>query len=171
VSDLSTSPPTEAVQIAQGDGCYFIDNNGKRYLDFNSMAMCSSLGHTVDPTIIDAVVHQLKTVAYAYPGYFITEIRAKLSKVCQWSFVVVDHIKLLADITPGDLNTFVFPSGGTEANETAIRMARLMTKRQKVCKSQSLPSHVQDLYQVSLIPRRDSGQPQCHWRLPSSVCW
>ena len=43
--------------------------------------MCSSLGHTVDPTIIDAVVQQMRTIAYAYPGYFITEIRAKLSKV------------------------------------------------------------------------------------------
>jgi taurine--2-oxoglutarate transaminase len=40
---------------------------------------------------------------------------------------------LLAEITPGDINTFMFPSGGTEANETVIRMARIMTKRHKVC--------------------------------------
>ena len=41
-------------------------------------------------------------------------------------------IQLLADITPGDLNTFLFPSGGAEATEMAIRMARVMTKRHKV---------------------------------------
>jgi taurine--2-oxoglutarate transaminase len=35
--------------------------------------------------------------------------------------------QLLADICPGDLNTFFFPSSGAEANETAIRMARLKT--------------------------------------------
>jgi 4-aminobutyrate aminotransferase-like enzyme len=76
-----TTQSSGYTQIAKGDGCYFLDYNGKRYLDFNSMAMCSSLGHTVDPSIIDAVVEQMKTVAYAYPGYFITEIRAKLGKV------------------------------------------------------------------------------------------
>ena len=40
------------IQIAQGDGPYFIDYNGNRYLDFNSMAMCSSLGHTVGLPLI-----------------------------------------------------------------------------------------------------------------------
>eukprot|EP00042_Codosiga_hollandica_P035727 m.267265 g.267265 ORF g.267265 m.267265 type:complete len:509 (+) comp54714_c0_seq3:2-1528(+) len=108
-----------AIRVAQGDGVYLIDNKGKRFLDFNAMAMCSNLGHTVDPTIIAAVTHQLQTVPYAYPGAFLTDIRAQLSK-------------LLATISPGDLNTFIFPSGGTEANETAIRLARLMTKRHKI---------------------------------------
>ena len=69
------------LQIAKGDGVYFVDFNGKRYLDFNAMAMCSNLGHTVDPTIIDAVTEQMRTMCYAYPGAFITEIRCKLSKV------------------------------------------------------------------------------------------
>ncbi len=41
-------------------------------------------------------------------------------------------LQLLADICPGDLNTFMFPSTGAEANETAVRMARVMTGRHKV---------------------------------------
>lgn len=67
-------------QMTGGDGVYIIDNHGRRFLDFSSMAMCSNMGHTVDPTVIDAVVHQLKTVPYAYPGSFMADIRPQLSK-------------------------------------------------------------------------------------------
>lgn len=83
------------------------------------MAMCTNHGHTPDKSIVDAVVKQLETLPYAYPGLFITEIRARLSK-------------LLADLCPGDINTFMFPSTGAEANETAVRMARMMTGRHKI---------------------------------------
>lgn len=108
-----------AIQIAKVDGIYFWDQAGKKYIDWNSMAMCVNHGHTPDQRIIDAVVKQFKTVAYAYPGGFVTEIRARL---CQ----------LLADLFPGDINTFMFPSSGAEANELAIRMARLKTGRHKI---------------------------------------
>jgi taurine--2-oxoglutarate transaminase len=58
-------------------------------------------------------------MAYAYPGVSVTPVRAKL---CQ----------LLADIVPGDINSFIFPSSGSEANECAMRMARLYTGRHKI---------------------------------------
>eukprot|EP00041_Stephanoeca_diplocostata_P012644 m.212128 g.212128 ORF g.212128 m.212128 type:complete len:544 (+) comp19035_c0_seq2:55-1686(+) len=107
------------IHAVRGEGSYFWDSAGKKYLDFNSMAMCLSHGHTIDDRIIDAVVDQMKTLPYAYPGMFVTNVRGRLSK-------------LLADIVPGDINTFMFPGAGTEAIEGALRMARAYTGRHKV---------------------------------------
>lgn len=114
-----SSAGAPGIHVVRGEGVYFWDASGKRYMDFNSMAMCSHHGHTVDPSIIEAINHQLKTIPYAYPGVFITGVRGKLSK-------------LLADICPGDIDTFLFPSSGTEAIEGAIRLARRYTGRHKI---------------------------------------
>eukprot|EP00036_Acanthoecidae_sp_10tr_P010347 CAMPEP_0182916022 /NCGR_PEP_ID=MMETSP0105_2-20130417/694_1 /TAXON_ID=81532 ORGANISM="Acanthoeca-like sp., Strain 10tr" /NCGR_SAMPLE_ID=MMETSP0105_2 /ASSEMBLY_ACC=CAM_ASM_000205 /LENGTH=502 /DNA_ID=CAMNT_0025052935 /DNA_START=22 /DNA_END=1530 /DNA_ORIENTATION=- len=107
------------IQIARAEGVHFWDTDGKRYMDFNSMAMCSNHGHTIDPSITEAIVEQINTVPYAYPGLFAPGIRGRLES-------------LLADICPGDLNTFMFPSSGAEANEGAMRMARRFTGRSKI---------------------------------------
>lgn len=88
-------------------------------MDFNSQAMCSNLGHTVPPEVIEEINNQLKSIAYAYPCATVTPIKAKLSA-------------LLADIFPGDLNHFYYTTGGAESNETAMRMARLYTGRHKI---------------------------------------
>eukprot|EP00040_Diaphanoeca_grandis_P005412 m.32742 g.32742 ORF g.32742 m.32742 type:complete len:535 (-) comp16689_c0_seq3:177-1781(-) len=108
-----------AIQVERAEGIYFFDTTGKRYIDFNSMAMCSNMGHTVHPSIIKAVTDQLESMAYMYPGVSVSAHRARLGK-------------LLADIVPGDINTFMFPSSGTEANEAAIRIARRYTGRHKI---------------------------------------
>jgi taurine--2-oxoglutarate transaminase len=108
-----------AIQVERGEGIYFWDMKGKRYIDFNSMAMCLHLGHSPHPSIVKAVKEQMETLAYAYPGISSTPIRAKL---CQ----------LLSEIVPGDINSFIFPSSGSEANECAMRMSRLMTGRHKI---------------------------------------
>jgi taurine--2-oxoglutarate transaminase len=81
--------------------------------------MCSNLGHTTPQCVIDAVIKQMKEISYCYPCQTVTPIKAKLSS-------------LLADIFPGDLNTFFFTCGGSESNETAIRMARKFTGRHKI---------------------------------------
>ena len=47
-------------------------------------------------------------------------------------FLRKNTLRLMAEICPGDLNGFLFPSGGGEANEAAIRMARLYTGKQKI---------------------------------------
>eukprot|EP00698_Gefionella_okellyi_P007296 TRINITY_DN1773_c0_g1_i1.p1 TRINITY_DN1773_c0_g1~~TRINITY_DN1773_c0_g1_i1.p1 ORF type:complete len:516 (+),score=149.47 TRINITY_DN1773_c0_g1_i1:47-1549(+) len=108
-----------AIQAVRGEGVYFYDASGKKYIDFNSMAMCVNLGHSPHPSIIKAVSDQMSEMAYAYPGVASTPVRAKLCK-------------LLADIVPGDINNFIFPSSGAEANECAIRMSRLFTGRHKI---------------------------------------
>jgi 4-aminobutyrate aminotransferase-like enzyme len=57
-----SSAGAPGIHVVRGEGVFFWDAAGKKYMDFNSMAMCSHHGHTVDPTIIEAVTHQLKTM-------------------------------------------------------------------------------------------------------------
>jgi len=103
----------------RSEGVYLYDQNGKRFLDWTSQAVCVNLGYTVPESIKDAVNAQLETMPYLYGGLGLAPVRAKLAK-------------LMAEICPGDLNGFLFPSGGGEANEAAIRMARLYTGKQKI---------------------------------------
>ena len=108
-----------AIDIVKSDGCYFWDGAGKKYLDFNSQAMCLHQGHTPHPSIVDAVTAQLREAPYAYPGMTMVPVRAKLCA-------------LLSDIFPGHINTFMFPSSGAEANEAGMRFAKLYTGRSKI---------------------------------------
>eukprot|EP00299_Pterocystis_sp_00344_P015943 c7978_g1_i3.p1 GENE.c7978_g1_i3~~c7978_g1_i3.p1 ORF type:complete len:130 (+),score=24.07 c7978_g1_i3:209-598(+) len=104
---------------SKAEGIYIYDHTGKKYIDWGSGAVCSNLGHTVPKEVVEAVEKQLKTVAFVYGDSAYTEIRAKLTG-------------LLGAITPGDINGFYFASGGAEAIEVAIRMARKYTNRTKI---------------------------------------
>jgi len=107
----------QPISVARAEGAYFWDVDGKRYLDFNSMVMCSNIGHG-DPRVVDAIVEQARELVFAGPG-MATKPRALLGKI-------------LAEITPGDLNTFLYTLGGSEANENAIKLARGYTGRHKI---------------------------------------
>jgi taurine--2-oxoglutarate transaminase len=105
------------IVIDRAEGIYFWDPDGKRYIDFNSQLMSVNIGHG-DRRVADAIAEQAQKLAFAAPQ-FATEVRGRLGE-------------LLAELTPGDLNTFFFTLGGAEANENALRMARMVTGRQKV---------------------------------------
>ena len=105
------------IPMVRGEGIYFWDANGKRYIDMNSQLMCVNIGHG-DKRVIDAIKRQAEELVYAGPG-MATPVRARVGK-------------MLADLTPGDLNRFFFTLGGAEANENAIRIARLVSGRQKI---------------------------------------
>lgn len=105
------------IPMVRGEGVYFWDADGKRYLDMNSQLMCVNIGHG-DRRVIDAIKRQAEELPYAGPG-MATPVRARVGK-------------MLADLTPGDLNHFFFTLGGAEANENAIRIARLVTGRHKI---------------------------------------
>lgn len=107
-----------ALPVVRGDGIYLYDMDGRRYVDWNSGAMCANLGLS-NSAIVDAVVEQLRALPYAYPCTTMTPVKAKLSA-------------LLADMMPGDLKHFYYVSGGAEANESAIRMARAFTGKHKI---------------------------------------
>ena len=105
------------IPMVRGEGIYFWDAAGKRYIDMNSQLMCVNIGHG-DKRVIDAIKRQAEELVYAGPG-MATPVRARIGP-------------LLAGVTPGDLNHFFFTLGGAEANENAIRIARAITGRQKI---------------------------------------
>jgi taurine---2-oxoglutarate transaminase len=105
------------IPVTRAKGVYFWDADDKRYLDFNSMTMCVNIGHG-DERITNAIAEQARELAYAGPG-FASRPRAMLGK-------------LLAGITPGDLDMFLFTLGGADANENAIKLARMYTGRHKI---------------------------------------
>jgi taurine--2-oxoglutarate transaminase len=105
------------IPVTRAKGVYFWDANGKRYLDFNSMTMCVNIGHG-DERVINAIIEQAKTLPYAAPS-MATKPRALLGKI-------------LTEITPGNLDHFLFTLGGADANENAIKLARGYTGKHKI---------------------------------------
>ena len=105
------------IPMVRAKGVYFWDADGKRYMDMNSQLMCVNIGHG-DQRVIDAIKAQADELVYVGPG-MATRVRAELGQ-------------MLAEVTPGDLDTFFFTLGGAEANENAIRMAAAFTGRHKI---------------------------------------
>jgi taurine--2-oxoglutarate transaminase len=103
--------------VDTAEGVHFTDLEGKRVLDFSSQLMCSNLGHSAEE-VKQAMAEQAKKLCYAAPG-FATVPAAELGKK-------------LAEITPGDLSKSFLTIGGSEANEAAIKIARLYTRKTKL---------------------------------------
>ncbi|NNE23512.1 MAG: aspartate aminotransferase family protein [Rhizobiales bacterium] len=99
-------PPT----VASGEGCYLIDADGKRYLDGSGGAAVSCLGHG-DRDVTEAIKQQLDTIAFAHTGFFTSEPAEALAD-------------LLIANAPEPIDRVYFVSGGSEANEAAIKLAR-----------------------------------------------
>jgi adenosylmethionine-8-amino-7-oxononanoate aminotransferase len=93
-----------------GQGCYMIDGNGKRYLDGSGGAAVSCLGHG-DAEVTAAIKDQLDKIAFAHTGFFTSEPAEDLAD-------------LLIANAPGDLDKVYLVSGGSEATEAAIKLAR-----------------------------------------------
>ncbi len=92
-----------------GDGCYLIDADGKRYLDCGDAAV-SCLGHS-NPAVVQAVQEQVEKIAFAHTGFMTSEPAEALAD-------------LLIKHAPGELDRVYFVSGGSEATEAAIKLAR-----------------------------------------------
>ena len=113
----SAQAKVSPIPVTHAKGVYFWDVEGKRYLDFNSMTMCVNIGHG-DERVINAIIEQARTLPYAAPG-MATKPRAVLGK-------------LLSEITPGNLDHFMFTLGGADANENAIKLARGYSGKHKI---------------------------------------
>ena len=107
----------DPIPVARAKGIYFWTPDGKRFIDFNSQLMCVNIGHA-DDRVVRAIQQQAEVLPYANP-FLATEPRAKLGAK-------------LAEIAPGDIEVFFFTNGGAEANENAIKLARLATGRHKI---------------------------------------
>ncbi len=94
----------------KGDGAYIIDKNGKRYLDGSGGAAVSSLGHS-HKRVIKAIQQQVEQLAFAHTGFFSSEPAEELAQ-------------FLIDNAPGKMDKIYFTSGGSEAVEAALKLAR-----------------------------------------------
>src|SRR5437870_7358487 len=104
------------VVITRAEGSWLYAGE-RRILDFSSGLINVNLGHG-HPKVVRAIQEQAERVCYVTPS-FGEESRATLAR-------------LLAEVTPGDLSKTIFTTGGSEANEHAIKIARLFTKRHKI---------------------------------------
>ena len=97
-------------QVANGDGAYVVDANGKRYLDACGGAAVSCLGHS-NQVVVDAVKQQLDKIAYAHTGFFTSEPAEQLAAA-------------LCARAPDSFGRVYFHNGGSEAIEASLKLAR-----------------------------------------------
>ncbi len=109
---LQTIALLSELAIAHGSGATLTDLDGQTYLDLNAGVSVASLGHA-HPSYVAALSRQLAAVSV---GSFASQPRTEL-------------VRLIADLAPGPLERTQFFSGGAEAVEAAIRLARSYTKR------------------------------------------
>lgn len=116
----STQGLLNPLVIAGGEGCTVWDYDGKRYLDFSSQLVNTNLGHQ-HPAIIAAIKEQAATLATIAPS------TANLMRG--------EAAKRIIEQAPKGFKKVFFTNGGADANENAIRMARIYTGRDKVLSS------------------------------------
>ncbi len=113
----SAQAQIDPLPIARAEGSHFWDYEGNRYLDFSSQLVNVNIGYQ-HPKLVAAIQEQAGKLATIAPG-FANDARSEAAR-------------LIAELAPGDLDTVFFTNGGAEANENAVRMARLHTGRHKV---------------------------------------
>jgi adenosylmethionine-8-amino-7-oxononanoate aminotransferase len=97
-------------RVVAGDGPYLIDEHGKRYLDASGGAAVSCLGHS-HRAVIEAIKAQAERICYAHTSFFTTDVAEELAAT------------LIAS-APAGISHAYFVSGGSEAIEAAMKMAR-----------------------------------------------
>lgn len=109
-SNLFYQSGTTRPFLDRGEGIYLIDKSGKRYLDGCSGAMVSNIGHS-NPTVLAAMREQMDKATFGYRLHFQTEASEQLAS-------------LTASLMPEGLDRVFFVSGGSEAVESCIKLAR-----------------------------------------------
>lgn len=143
--EWSAQAKVDPIPVARAEGVYFWTPEGKRFLDFNSQLMSVNIGHG-NLRVVHAIQEQAAVLPYISP-HMATEPRARLGAK-------------LAEICPGDIDVFFFTNGGSEANENAIKIARLFTGRHKIL-ARYRSYHGSTAGSVSLTgdPRRWPAEP------------
>lgn len=131
------------MHLVRGEGVWFWDGEGNKWLDFSSQLINLNVGHQ-HPRILEAIKKQVDELCFAGPN-FATEPRGALGKK-------------LSEVT-GLAKTF-FTLGGAEANENAMKMARLFTGREKIItRYRSYHGATMGAMTASGDPRRWSVEP------------
>ena len=142
----AASGGVKPMPLARTEGIFLYEPSGKRYYDFNSQLMSVNIGHS-HPKVLAAMKAQLdKQLLYTFPATA-TEPRARVGKK-------------LAELVPGDINTFFFTLGGAEANENAIKAVRGYTGRFKILsRYRSYHGATNATMQLTGDPRRLPNEP------------
>ncbi len=96
--------------VAKGDGCYYIDEQGRRFLDMHAGLWCTSLGLS-EERLVNAAVRQMQRLPYAN-----TFAHRTMEPI-------VDLAEALVRLAPSPMSKVQFQSSGSEANDTAIKIA------------------------------------------------
>ena len=134
--------------VAGGEGSWFWDETGRKYLDFSSQLVNVNIGHQ-HPKLIAAIKE------YADRLCTISPIHANDARS--------EAARLICELAPGDLNMVFFTNGGAEATENAMRMARVHTGRHKVLSAyRSYHGGTAAAIQLTGDPRRWGSEPSTH---------
>ena len=150
------SPTQQYPRAVRGEGVYLYDEAGKQYLDGSGGAAVTCLGHG-HPDVIEAIKAQLDELAYAHTAFFTNDPQEKLAT------------RLAERFGEADARVY-FLSGGSEANETAVKLARqywLAKGREKkhvvISREQSYHGNTLGALSLSGNPmRRDIYAPLLH---------
>ena len=137
------------LSMTRAQGIYFWDADGKRFIDWSSQLINVNVGHG-HPHVIQAIQEQAAKICYAYPG-IATEPRARLGEMLQ-------------KIAPAGLAKSFFTTGGADAIENAMKIARLYTGRQKiVTRYRSYHGATFGAMTAGGDPRRLANEPGVPW--------
>ena len=104
--DIRVRPPV----AVRGEGIHIIDDAGNRYIDASGGAAVSVMGHS-DSSVRQAILDQVESLAYVHTAFFTTRAQEDLAD-------------LLSEVSPSGLERVYFVSGGSEAMDTALKLAR-----------------------------------------------
>ena len=113
----SAQAEIDPMTIVAAQGSYVWDGDGRRLLDFSSQLVNTNIGHQ-HPKVVAAIQEQAARLCTIAPQHA-NDARSEAAR-------------LIAERTPGELHKIFFTNGGADANEHAVRMARLHTGRYKV---------------------------------------
>ncbi|MGI6012583.1 MAG: aminotransferase class III-fold pyridoxal phosphate-dependent enzyme [Ruminococcus sp.] len=113
----SKQAATNPIPVERTEGIYFYDYDGNRYTDMSSQLVNMNLGFN-NPDIVKAIEEQAKKFCFVGPSYAV-ESRAKLAQ-------------MIVELLPESFGKIFFTNAGADANENAVKIARMFTGRNKI---------------------------------------
>ena len=146
---LSEFEQQRSVVIERGEGIFLIDTNGKRYLDAMSSLWCATLGYS-ESRLITAAVDQLSKLPYSHT--FRGRSHEKLIQLAE----------RLIEISPEQLTKAFFAGSGSEANESAVKMAWSYHKFRGKPEKRKIITRLNGYHGSTIYATRLSGMAQMH---------
>lgn len=132
------------VQMEHAEGIYIFDTEGRRYIDVAGGPMATSVGHN-DKRMKQAIIKQLNKYPYGHPAL----IRSKIPELCS----------AIASVAPGDLNVTTLATSGSDAVESAIKLARSYHAASDNIGKYKVISNYDSYHGMTLATQSLSGNP------------